>query len=132
MTGTDGFGHNGSRITQEEQIAAQAAHMQQGLDELSAQVTAGFAELARNGIQFDPGQVINARIDMLIQSVGEAFGPQGQLWALQAKISFLQKISEQQQNACEQGTTVQLSLGGKFTPAMIRQLAAETGFLKGS
>jgi hypothetical protein len=129
MAGTNGFGQpNGQALTQEQQLAQQAAQMQQHLNGLVEQNKAGFAELARRGIQFDPGTVLSARLDSLIQSVAEAFGPPGQLWAIQARISFEQQVAEQQQAAGEQGRKAQLGLGASFTPSMIRQLAAETGF----
>jgi hypothetical protein len=114
-------------LTQEDQIRSQAARMKQQLDALVEQNKAGFAVLQRQGIQFDPGQIINARFDVLIQSIAGMLGPQGVLFALQAQLDFESVISQQQQAAGEQGRKAQLGVAGNFTPEMIRRLAAETG-----
>lgn len=103
--------------------------MRQALHGLIEQNKAGFQALAQRGIQFDPVQILNARIDTVIQAVAAALGPQGEIWAIQANMLFEQLMAQHQQTANEQGRKAQLAVGGSFTPQMIRQLARETGTL---
>jgi hypothetical protein len=125
----NGAGPAGSArvLSAEDQIRIQAARLEQQLEQLTERNKAGFAALGRQGIQFDPGQILNARIDVLIQSIAQMLGPRGVLFSLQARLDFESIIAEQQQAAGEQGRKAQLGVAGNFTPEMIRRLAAETG-----
>lgn len=110
-----------------QQMQLLAAQMEAELNATIERNKAGFAELQRRGINFDGGQVINARIDKLMESIAEVVGPAGQLWLLQARKNFEKLMEEQIANASREGTKAQLAQGGSFTPGMIRQLANETG-----
>lgn len=116
-------------LTQEEQLALLQAQLEAQLSRLVEQNKDAFTDLQRRGINFDPLSLLGARIDSLISSIAGAFGPQGQVWAVQVRLDWETAVAEQLQAAGQQGTKAQLAVGGQFTPAMIRQLAKETGTL---
>lgn len=118
---------NGRVLTPEQQLAHMKAQLEQELLALVERNKAGFADLQRQGINFDQSQILSARVDTLINSIASAFGPQGEVWAVQCRLDWEQFVAQQIAAASEQGTKAQLSLGGRFTPEMIRQLARETG-----
>ncbi len=124
--GTPEYQAHQAQQDQQQQMAMAAAQLTSQRNELIAKNRTGFEDLARRGIQFDPGQILNARIDCLIQSISVAFGPAGQLWLLQAFIDWEKFVEGMLADAASQGTQAQLSVGGSFTPGMIRKLAEET------
>jgi hypothetical protein len=113
-------------MTQEQQTAQLAAQLEYQLDILVEKNKAAFADLQRRGISFDPAQILSARIDYLIQSIASALGSQGVLWALQTRTEYEQAIEQQIELANTEGRKAQIAMAGSFSPAMIRQLAAET------
>lgn len=120
-------GHNGQSImTQEQQLAIMKVQLEGELTQLVEKNRAGFTDLQRRGINFDPGQLMSARVDCLIESIAGAFGPQGEVWAVQVRLDFERFIEAQVAAANEQGRKAQLAAGGLLTPQMIRQLAKET------
>lgn len=97
------------------------------LEQLMNQNIQDIQRLEQNGITFDMGQVINGRIDSLIASVARAFGPQGQVWELQAKIAFEEAMAQNLQQARENGRKAQLAQAGSFSAGAIREIARATG-----
>jgi hypothetical protein len=129
---------NLSRPAQQARDQARARHAQLAFEQAVAQLgaelnalvqknAAEFEALAKRGIRFDPGQLLSARIDMLMSSVAQAFGPQGQLWELQARLANERNIEQHLERAGSQGRLAQLAAGGSFSPAMLRELATQTG-----
>lgn len=88
-------------------------------------------ELQQRGIAFDPNQITNARIDMVISAVAEILGPQGKLWELRCRMAFEDGIAQNIKQARSEGTKAMLSQGGLLTPAGIRDLARKTGTFGG-
>jgi hypothetical protein len=101
--------------------------MQAQLDQLVAANKAGFDELAKQGVRFDPATLIMGQIECLYDTIGEAMGPQGPQFVVLARLRWEQRIARNIAEAREQGRKAQLSMGGSFTPAMIRELARNTG-----
>lgn len=101
------------------------------LSELVTANEAGFKALAARGIQFDPAQVLNGRIDMLIHSIAELIGPQGRAWALQALIAYEQQTAQNIKAGEQQGRQAQIATAAAFSPSEIRALARQTGTFGG-
>ena len=103
-------------------------HLAAEFTRLANENKAGFENLTREGIRFEPLAMVHARIDSLIYSVAAILGPQdGPAWALMARIAFEEKVAENIATAGEQGRKAQLAQGAQFTPGMISQMAREMG-----
>lgn len=102
--------------------------MEQRLEALVRQNMADIHGLQAKGIGFDPGQIINGRIDALMLAVAQAFGPEnGPAWLLQARLAFEEQMAQNLDLAKREGTKVQLAQAGSATAGDIRQLARQTG-----
>lgn len=104
--------------------------LQAAFEAAKADNEAKLADLQRQGLQADPLSFVHARIDKLIDSIASFAGPNGPHWALTARLAFEQHIAAELAGAEQQATQAQLALGAQFTPAMIAQLAAETGLFR--
>jgi hypothetical protein len=109
------------------QIQQQAARLRGQLDLVRAENAEAMQELARRGVRPDAMQVIHMRVDMLVESVAEAIGPQGALWAVRANLAYEQRMARAIAEIKDQSVKAQLGLGGMLSPADIRALARETG-----
>jgi hypothetical protein len=86
------------------------------------------AAFQQQGIIIDPLSLLHARIDALIESVAQAIGPQmGPGWAWQARMAYEENLQKQYAEVEGQASRIALSQGAGWTPAMIAQLARETG-----
>lgn len=128
-----GSGHvRSSRIiTQEEQFALFKGQLEHQVAQLTQQNQEAVTSLEKQGIGFNDMGMVRTRINVLIASIANAFGPQGELWQLQAELEWQQAVAAEVAKAREVAPTANLALGGQFTPEMIRQLARETGFFRG-
>jgi hypothetical protein len=117
-------------MTQDQQLALLKAQLEAQLEAQSQQNQQDLLALQARGIGFNDIQMVRARFEVLIESLAAAFGPQGQVWAVQARLDWEQHLAQQVTVAQEQGTKAQLAVGGQFTPSMIRQLAEDTGTFK--
>jgi hypothetical protein len=110
------------------QFAARISQAGGELEEISRQNVADLKALLQRGIQFDPGQVLDARIDCLMESIAGSLGrPQGDLWKLESMIHFERRMREIILHAQREATKAQLAQGSLLSPGAIRQLASETG-----
>lgn len=91
---------------------------------------ARFEELARQGTSPDPLYLVHARINSLIDSISSFAGPEGPRWAMLARLRFEMQIAEELAGAGQATQRMQLAEGGRYSPEMIRQLAAQTGMLR--
>lgn len=101
------------------------------LEALVRQNVANLKELQAGGATFDQAQLINGRIDSLMQSIAQAFGPQGQLWLLQARLAFEEGMAQNLASAKAEGRKAILAQAGNFSPSAIRELARQTGTFGG-
>jgi hypothetical protein len=90
---------------------------------------AKFAELGKMGTPPDPLYLVHARINHLIDAIAQATGPNGPLWAAVTRLGFEQQIAAELAQAGPATRRMQLAEGGRYTPEMIRVLAAQTGTL---
>jgi hypothetical protein len=90
---------------------------------------AKFAELAAQGTPPDPLYLVHARINHLIDAIAQAVGPNGPLWAAATRLGFEKQIAAELAQAGPVTRRMQLAEGGRYTPEMIRALAAQTGTL---
>lgn len=88
---------------------------------------AAFTELARQGIQLNPLELVHGRIDMLIDAIAQFAGPDGPRWAMLTRLQFEQQVAQNLVNARSQGTMAQLASGASFTPGMIAEMARQSG-----
>jgi anti-sigma-K factor RskA len=98
--------------------------------EFEALVTANqakFADLAKVGTAPDPLYLVHARINALIDSIATFAGPNGPRWAVVARLSFERQIAAELAQVGPVARRMQLAEGARYTPAMIRALAAQTG-----
>lgn len=101
--------------------------------EFEARVTANqakFAELAQAGAAPDPFYLVHSRINALIDSIASFAGPNGPRWAVMARLSFERKIAAELEEVGPAARRMQLAEGARYTPEMIRALAAQTGTLR--
>ena len=91
---------------------------------------AKFAELAQRGAAPDPLYLVHARINALIDSIASFAGPNGPRWAVMARLSFERQIAAELAEAAPAVRRMQLAEGARYTPAMIRALAAQTGTVR--
>jgi hypothetical protein len=89
-----------------------------------------FAELAARGDAPDPFFMVHARINHLIDAIAQATGPNGPRWAAMTRLGFEKYIAAQLDQAGPQMQRMRLAEGGRYTPEMIRALAAQTGTLR--
>jgi hypothetical protein len=101
---------------------------QAALDRLAAQNEEDRKQLQLAGFGFNAEQIINGRIDTVIAAVAAAIGPQGELWAIQCKMSFEKAMAQNIAQAKEGGVAAQLAQGAAFSPAQIHALARQVGF----
>jgi hypothetical protein len=97
------------------------------LAELIAANVARLDALSRSGIAVDTASLIHARIDALIDSVASAIGPAGPLWAVTARISFETAMAAEFDRIEAEAQRIVLAQGAMYTPAMIAELARQTG-----
>jgi hypothetical protein len=90
---------------------------------------ARFAELAAQGASPDPFYLVHARINHLIDAIAQATGPNGPRWAAMTRLGFERYIAAELEQAGPAVRRMQLAEGGRYTPEMIRALAAQTGTL---
>lgn len=91
---------------------------------------AKFAELAAQGIAPDPLFLVHARINHLIDAIAQATGPNGPRWAAATRLGFERYIAGELGQAGPATRRMQLAEGARYTPEMIRALAAQTGTLR--
>lgn len=91
---------------------------------------ARFAELAAAGTPPDPFYLVHARINHLIEAIAQATGPNGPRWAAMTRLGFEKVIAAELAEAGPATRRMQLAEGGRYTPEMIRALAAQTGTLR--
>lgn len=91
---------------------------------------AKFAELQKQGVAPDPFFMVHARINHLIDAIAQATGPNGPRWAAMTRLGFEKYIAATLEEAGPQMQRMQLAEGGRYTPEMIRALAAQTGTLR--
>lgn len=102
--------------------------MKAQFDQLVAQNRAAFEELGKQGIKFDLGTMVMGMIECLYQTIGEAMGPvQGPQFVMMAQLRWEQRTAANIAQARQEGRKAVLSLGGSFSPGMIRDLARATG-----
>lgn len=102
--------------------------LQAQCEQLVAQNRAALEELARQNIKFEMGAVVMGMVECLYDTIGEIMGPQqGPQFIQLARLRWEQRTAATIANAREEGRKAQLSLGGSFSPAMIRDLARATG-----
>lgn len=89
-----------------------------------------FADLAAQGVAPDPLYLVHARINCLIDSIAQFAGPNGPRWAAMARLGFERYIAAELEQAGPATRSMQLAEGGRYTPAMIRALAEQTGTLR--
>jgi hypothetical protein len=97
---------------------------------LIASNQAKFAELAAQGAAPDPFFLVHARINHLIDAIAQATGPSGPRWAAMTRLGFEKYIAGELEQAGPATRRMQLAEGARYTPAMIRALAAQTGTLR--
>lgn len=100
---------------------------QQQLQELIERNVARIAALARSGVTVDPASVVHARIDVLTDAVAGVLGPSGPVWALAARHAFELRMAAELDRMEAEAGRIQLAQGAAWSPAMIAQLARETG-----
>jgi hypothetical protein len=91
---------------------------------------ARFAELAAQGTAPDPFYVVHARINHLIDAIAQATGPNGPRWAAMTRLGFEKYIAAELEQAGPATRRMQLAEGARYTPAMIAELARQTGTLR--
>jgi hypothetical protein len=91
---------------------------------------ARFTELAKAGASPDPFYLVHARINSLIDSIASFAGPNGPRWAAMTRLSFERQIAAELAEATPAVRRMQLAEGARYTPAMIRALAVQTGTLR--
>jgi hypothetical protein len=91
---------------------------------------AKFAELAAQGIAPDPLYMVHARINHLIDAIAQATGPNGPRWAAMTRLGFEKYIAGELEQAGPATRRMQLAEGARYTPEMIRALAAQAGTLR--
>jgi hypothetical protein len=99
-------------------------------EELVAANQAKFAELAAGGVAPDPFYLVHARINSLIESIAQFAGPNGPRWAVMTRLNFERQVAAELAQAGPATARMQLAEGGRYTPEMIRALAAQTGTLR--
>jgi hypothetical protein len=87
------------------------------------------AEMQRQGMGMDPLSFVHARVDALIDFIAQAI-PDGARWAVLCRLTFEQKIAAELEKAEPEGRRAILAQGSQFSPAMIAQLARETGMFR--
>jgi hypothetical protein len=90
---------------------------------------ARFAELTAQGAAPDPFFLVHARINHLIDAIAQATGPNGPRWAVMTRLGFERYIAAELEQAGPVTRRMQLAEGGRYTPEMIRALAAQAGTL---
>jgi hypothetical protein len=103
-----------------------AEQMQAKLTELVQSNIACMQELNAMGVRIDPSQVLNMRIDILVQKIAEVLGAQGLTWVLSCNLAFEERMSQVLAQAKAEGTKAVLGAGGTLSPAQIRDLAKQT------
>lgn len=91
---------------------------------------ARFAAMAQGGAAPDPFYLVHARINSLIDSIASFAGPNGPRWAVMTRLSFERQISAELAEAVPASRRMQLAEGARYTPAMIRALAVQTGTMR--
>lgn len=131
---TPGPPSGNARVTpspvQQGQPAQPVASLEVLTAEFEALVTANqakFADLAKVGTAPDPLYLVHARINALIDSIATFAGPNGPRWAVVARLSFERQIAAELAQVGPVARRMQLAEGARYTPAMIRALAAQTG-----
>jgi hypothetical protein len=99
----------------------------QQLQDLREQNQRLTAELAAGNIRIEETSLLHARFDCLIDSIGEAMGPNGLDFKLLAHVRWQQRLQEQLKEVQKQGTKAVLSQGSRLSASEITQLARETG-----
>jgi hypothetical protein len=99
-------------------------------ESLLASNQAKFAELAARGMAPDPFFLVHARINHLIDAIAQATGPNGPRWAAMTRLGFEKYIASELDQAGPTTRRMQLAEGARYTPEMIRMLAAQTGTLR--
>jgi hypothetical protein len=100
--------------------------LQAEFEALVASNQAKFVELAKMGAAPDPLFLVHARINHLIDSISQFAGPNGPRWAGVTRLQFEQYIAAELAQAGPATRRMQLAEGGRYTPAMIRDLARAT------
>jgi len=103
---------------------------QDQLRELADANDARLAALGRSGVVVDPVSILHARIDSLMDSLGHVMGPSGPTWVIVAKMAFQAHLAEQFNQVETEAGRTQLAQGALFSPAMIAELARETGMFR--
>lgn len=101
------------------------------LDTLKAANAQGLQELARQNVGFSEGAMLASRIEVLIESFARALGPQGPLWAVQARLAWEEQMEKNIDMARQQSGKAQLTLGSQLSATEIRELARQTGTFGG-
>ena len=97
---------------------------------LVASNQAKFVDLAAQGASPDPLFLVHARINHLIDAIAQATGPNGPRWAAMTRLGFEKYIAAELAQAGPATRRMQLAEGARYTPAMIRALAQQTGTLR--
>lgn len=97
---------------------------------LLASNQAKFAELAKQGISPDQLYLVHRRINHLIEMISRATGPNGPRWAMVTRLEFEKEIAAELAQAGPATRLMQLAEGARYTPAMIAELARQTGHLR--
>lgn len=101
--------------------------LQAQFGQLVTQNRAAFEELAAQGIKFDMGTMVMGMIECLYETLGEVMGPQGPQFVALARLRWEQRTAQNIAQARDHGRKAALSMGGSFSPGMIRDLARATG-----
>jgi len=104
--------------------------LQAKLENLIAENQARFQALAEKGAPPDPFYLVHARINHLIDMIASATGPNGPRWAAMTRLGFEEMIARELEAAGPQLQRMQLAEGGRYTPAMIADLARQTRTLR--
>lgn len=107
------------------------ATLNRRLEQLVRENVANLKEMQAGGATFDAAAMINGRIDSLMMSIAQAFGPQGQLWLVQARIAFEEGMADNLASAKAEGRKAILAQAANFSPSAIRKLARQTGTFGG-
>jgi hypothetical protein len=114
--------------TPAEEHAQVLDHWRKQLQELREQNKQILLEMSAAGVQAEDASVLNARFDCLVDSIGEAMGPEaGPDFKLLAHVRWQQRLLVLLTEARKQGTKTVLGMGGLLSPSQISQLARDTG-----
>ncbi len=130
MSSPNGHSHKTSRSQPADEPVPGPEAVAEEFERLLASNQAKFAELAARGAAPDPFFLVHARINHLIDAIAQATGPNGPRWAAMTRLGFETYIASELDQAGPATRRMQLAEGARYTPEMIRMLAAQTGTLR--